>query len=306
MSGGNDRPRGIGAAMPQDAPLGDGGPRGGGVRDDGGPLGGGGVRGDAGPRGDSGPLGGGGPRGDSGVLIGVGVGPGDPELMTLKAVRALASADVVAHFAKAGNPSNARATAARFLKPGARELQLLYPVTTERPTSDAAYRTAIDRFFDESAAQIEADLAAGRVVAVLSEGDPLFFGSYMHVHVRLMGRFRTEVIPGVTAMSGCWSAAGLPIVQGDDVFTVLPGTLDEQELVRRLRQEEPTVIMKLGRNLPKVRRALLESRRLDNAIYVERGTMHNERLMPLAEKGDDTAPYFAIVLVTNRWWQNDR
>ena len=238
-----------------------------------------------------------------GLLIGVGVGPGDPELMTLKAVRALASADGVAHFAKAGNASNARATAEKYLHPGKREMQLLYPVTTEHPTAEAAYRTAIDRFFDEAAAQIAELLAAGQVVAVLSEGDPLFFGSYMHIHIRLMSRFRTEVIPGVTAMSGCWSAAGLPIVQGDDVLTVVPGTLNQEELVRRLRQKEPTVIMKLGRNLPKVRRALVESGRLDHAIYVERGTMHNERLLPLAEKTDDAAPYFAIVLVTNRWWQ---
>ena len=145
---------------------------------------------------------------------------------------------------------------------------------------------------------------AGQVVAVLSEGDPLFFGSYMHIHVRLMNRFRTEVIPGVTSMSGCWSAAGLPIVQGDDVLTVLPGTLPETELVRRLRQNEPTVVMKLGRNLPKVRRSLIESNRLANAIYVERGTMQDERMMPLAEKSDDSAPYFAIVLVTNHWWQS--
>jgi precorrin-2/cobalt-factor-2 C20-methyltransferase len=239
-----------------------------------------------------------------GLLIGVGVGPGDPELLTLKAVRALENADVVAHFAKAGNPSNARATAARFLQPAARELQLLYPLTTERPTGDPAYRSAIDQFFDDSAALLAEHLEAGRVVAVLSEGDPLFFGSYMHIHIRLMNRFRTEVIPGVTAMSGCWSAAGLPIVQGDDVLTVLPGTLEQAELVRRLRQNEPTVVMKLGRNLPKVRRSLIESNRLENAIYVERGTMQNERLMPLAEKSDDTAPYFAIVLVTNRWWQS--
>jgi precorrin-2/cobalt-factor-2 C20-methyltransferase len=238
-----------------------------------------------------------------GLLIGVGVGPGDPELMTLKAVRALEGADVVAHFAKAGNASNARATAAKYLKAGTREVQLLYPVTTESPTAEVAYRTAIDRFFDESAAQIAELLAAGKVVAVLSEGDPLFFGSYMHIHIRLMSRFPTEVVPGVTAMSGCWSAAGLPIVQGDDVLTVLPGTLNQEELVRRLKQKEPTVIMKLGRNLPKFRRALVESDRLENAIYVERGTMHNERLMPLAEKTDDSAPYFAIVLVTNRWWQ---
>jgi precorrin-2/cobalt-factor-2 C20-methyltransferase len=240
---------------------------------------------------------------DAGVLIGVGVGPGDPELMTLKAVRALESADVVAHFAKAGNASNARATAARYLRPGTREVQLLYPVTTEHATSETAYRTAIDRFFDESAAQIAQDLAAGKTVAVLSEGDPLFFGSYMHIHIRLMSRFRTEVIPGVTAMSGCWSAAGLPIVQGDDVLTVLPGTLTPEALVQRLQQNEPAVIMKLGRNLPKVRRALIESGRLEHAIYIERGTMSNERLMPLAEKTDDSAPYFAIVLVTNRWWQ---
>ena len=239
-----------------------------------------------------------------GLLLGVGVGPGDPELLTLKAIRALESADVVAHFAKAGNASNARATAAKYLQSTTRELPLLYPVTTEHPTDDAAYRCAIEQFFDESAATIAGLLEAGQVVAVLSEGDPLFFGSYMHIHVRLMNRFRTEVIPGVTSMSGCWSAAGLPIVQGDDVLTVLPGTLPQSELVRRLSQNEPTVVMKLGRNLPKVRRSLIESNRLTNAIYVERGTMHNERLMPLAEKSDDSAPYFAIVLVTNRWWQS--
>lgn len=240
----------------------------------------------------------------AGKLIGVGVGPGDPELLTLKAVRALENADVVAHFAKAGNASNARATAAKYLQPKNIELPLLYPVTTEHPTHDSAYRTAIDQFFDESAAAIAQHLEAGRAVAVLSEGDPLFFGSYMHIHIRLMNRFPTEVIPGVTAMSGCWSAAGLPIVQGDDVLTVLPGTLDQDELVRRLRQNEPTVVMKLGRNLPKVRRSLIECDRLSNAIYVERGTMQNERMMPLAEKTDDSAPYFAIVLVTNRWWQS--
>jgi precorrin-2/cobalt-factor-2 C20-methyltransferase len=239
-----------------------------------------------------------------GLLLGVGVGPGDPELLTLKAVRALESADVVAHFAKAGNASNARATAQKYLQPAARELPLRYPVTTEQPTADPAYRVVIDRFFDESAATIAEHLQAGRTVAVLSEGDPLFFGSYMHIHTRLMNRFRTQVIPGVTAMSGCWSAAGLPIVQGDDVLTVLPGTLEQSELVRRLRQNEPTVIMKLGRNLPKVRRSLIESNRLGNAIYVERGTMHNERMMPLADKSDDSAPYFAIVLVSNRWWQS--
>jgi precorrin-2/cobalt-factor-2 C20-methyltransferase len=236
--------------------------------------------------------------------MGVGVGPGDPLLMTLKAIRALERADVVAHFAKAGKPSNARATASMYIREDTRELPLLYPVTTELTTSDPAYHDAIERFFDDAAATIADHLQAGRTVAVLSEGDPLFFGSYMHIHVRLMNRFRTEVIPGVTAMSGCWSAAGLPIVQGDDVLSVLPGTLEQAELARRLRQNEPAVIMKIGRNLPKIRRSLIEAERLSSAIYVERGTMHNQQLMPLAKKADDAAPYFAIVLVGNRWWQS--
>jgi precorrin-2/cobalt-factor-2 C20-methyltransferase len=239
-----------------------------------------------------------------GLLIGVGVGPGDPLLMTLKAIRALERADVVAHFAKAGRPSNARATAEGYIREDTRELPLLYPVTTELATSDPAYRHAIERFFDDSTATIAGHLEAGRTVAVLSEGDPLFFGSYMHVHVRLMNRFRTEVIPGVTAMSACWSAAGLPIVQGDDVLSVLPGTLEQAQLVCRLRQNEPTVIMKIGRNLPKIRRSLIEADRLGSAIYVERGTMHDQQLMPLAKKTDDAAPYFALVLVGNRWWQS--
>ncbi|MGB6309979.1 MAG: precorrin-2 C(20)-methyltransferase [Steroidobacteraceae bacterium] len=236
-----------------------------------------------------------------GRLIGVGVGPGDPDLLTLKAVRALESADVVAHFAKAGSASNARAIVARLLRPGLTELALLYPVTTEQPSDGPAYRSAIQGFFDESAMAVAVHLEAGRRVAVLSEGDPLFFGSYMHLHIRLMKRFRTEVIPGVTAMSGCWSAAGLALAQGDDVLTVVPATLDEPELVRRFQQNDPTVVMKIGRNLSKVRRALSAADRLAGATYVERGTMDNERLMPLRDKTDDAAPYFAIVLVAGRW-----
>jgi precorrin-2/cobalt-factor-2 C20-methyltransferase len=239
----------------------------------------------------------------TGRLIGVGVGPGDPELLTLKAVRALENADVVAWFAKSGNASNARNIATRFLRPAAIELPLLYPVTTELSTKDAAYQASIRGFFDESGARIASHLEAGRTVAVLSEGDPLLFGSYMHIHVRLSKRFPTEVIPGITAMSGCWSAAGLPITQGDDVLTVVPGTLNAEELVRRLRQNDPTVVMKLGRNLPKVRSALIDVGRLGSAIYVERGTMQNQRLMPLTEKDDDRAPYFALVLVAGQWWR---
>ncbi|MEP9356060.1 precorrin-2 C(20)-methyltransferase [Xanthobacter sp. KR7-65] len=232
-----------------------------------------------------------------GRLIGVGVGPGDPDLLTLKAVKAIGAADVVGYFAKAGNASHARAIAHAHFGAHALELPLLYPVTTEMHRHDDAYRAAIGAFYDVSAAAVAEHLMAGRTVAVLSEGDPLFYGSYMHLHVRLAPRFPAEVIPGVTGMSGCWSQAGAPIAQGDDVLMVLPGTLDEAELARRLAEADAAVIMKVGRNLPKIRRALAAAGRLERALYVERGTMADCALVPLAERADERAPYFSIVLV---------
>ncbi|MCK0196575.1 precorrin-2 C(20)-methyltransferase [Ancylobacter sp. 6x-1] len=232
-----------------------------------------------------------------GRLVGVGVGPGDPELLTLKAVRALQETDVVAYFAKLGNGSVARRIAAPHLRAGTVELPLGYPVTTEIHRHDDAYRHAIAGFYDAAAEEVAAHIEAGRHVAVLSEGDPLFYGSYMHLHVRLALRYRAEVIPGVTGMSGCWSQAGTPIAQGDDVLSVLPGTLDEDVLIRRLMQADAAVIMKVGRNLPKIRRALAVAGRLPRALYVERGTMEGSHAIPLAERGEEPAPYFAIVLV---------
>lgn len=232
-----------------------------------------------------------------GRLIGVGTGPGDPELLTLKAVRALAEADVIAHFAKRGNNSNARTITDAHFRAEVIELPLLYPVTTEIDKDHDDYRAAITGFYEESARAVAAHLQEGRTVAVLSEGDPLFYGSYMHLHVRLSHLFPTEIIPGVTAMSGCWSQTGVPIVQGDDVLSVLPGTMSEFELTRRLADTDAAVIMKVGRNLPKIRKALDVTGKLDRAIYVERGTMPNTLSMRLVDKADDTAPYFAIVLV---------
>lgn len=250
-----------------------------------------------------------------GRMIGVGTGPGDPELLTLKAVRALAQADVLAYFAKAGRRGNGRTildglgaspTVAALLapgqmddilKPGRIELPLYYPVTVEIETGHDDYKSQITEFYDASAASIAAHLDAGRCVAILSEGDPMFYGSYMHLHVRLAGRYDAEVVPGVTAMSGCWSVAGVPIVQGDDVLSILPGTMAEAELCRRLEDTQAAVIMKVGRNLPKIRRALAAAGKLDGAIYVERGTMANAAMIPLSDKPDDQAPYFSLVLV---------
>jgi len=230
-------------------------------------------------------------------LLGVGVGPGDPELMTLKALRALKEADAIVHFAKAGCASRARAIAAAHLCNGVTEIPLFYPITTELSRASDGYRDALRAFYDGAAKKIAAHLEEGRRVAVICEGDPLFYGSYMHLHTRLAPRFPVEIVPGVTGISGCWSAAATPIAQGDDVFTVLPATLPEGEIARRLADADAAVVMKVGRHLPKLRRALSKSGRLQRAIYVERGTMSDAKLMPLSAKGDDAAPYFAVVLV---------
>lgn len=234
---------------------------------------------------------------EGGALIGVGVGPGDPELLTLKAIRVLKEVEVIAHFAKAGNASNARATIVDHIRPDMTELTFRYPVTTEIPRNTRDYCDRMRTFYDDSAATVAAHLDAGHRVAVICEGDPLFYGSYMHLHVRLAARYPTEVVAGVTGMSGCWSAVATPIAQGNDVFTVLPGTLSENELERRLEDANCAVIMKLGRNLPKVRRALRRAGRLDRAIYVERGTTANAASMRLTAKMDDEAPYLSMVLV---------
>lgn len=240
-----------------------------------------------------------------GRLIGVGTGPGDPELLTLKAAKVLASAEVVAHFSKQGNAGNARTTVEGRLSADVIELPLGYPVTTEIDKGEGAYKSQIRAFYDASAEKVADYLERGATVAVLSEGDPMFFGSYMHLHVRLADRFPTEIVPGVTAMSGSWSQAGIPIVQGDDVLSVLPGTLSEFELTRRLADTDAAVIMKVGRNLPKIRRALEASGKLAGATYVERATMERTQTIRLADKDDDLAPYFSIVLVPG-WSNRDR
>lgn len=234
---------------------------------------------------------------EQGTLYGIGVGPGDARLMTLRAAGLIRTVDMLAYFAKAGNESYARKVAAPLIEPGRREMPLLYPVTTELPVADPGYKQQIRDFYADTAGLIAERLRAGESVGLLAEGDPFFYGSFMHVWRRLAADFPVEVVPGVTGFSGCSSRAGAPLTWGDDVLTVLPGTLDEATLLRRLLETDAAVIMKIGRNMTKVRRAMMAANLIDRAIYIERGSMPGERIAPLAEVVDETAPYFSMILI---------
>ncbi|WP_444963681.1 precorrin-2 C(20)-methyltransferase [Nocardiopsis sp. M1B1] len=234
----------------------------------------------------------------TGRFHGVGVGPGDPELITLKAARLIAAADVVAYHAGVGKESNARRIADALIPDGVVEERLTYPVTTGATDHPGGYAGALADFYEESAARLAAHLDAGRDVVLLSEGDPLFYGSYMYMHDRLSERYPTEIVPGVPAFAAATAAAAAPLARQTDVLTVLPGTLPEPELARRLADTDAAVVMKLGRTFPAVRRALAAAGRLEHAVYVERASMGGERRLPVAEVDPATVPYFSLVLVT--------
>lgn len=236
----------------------------------------------------------------NGRLYGVGLGPGDPALMTVRAVQVIAQADVVAYHSARHGRSIARSIAAEHLRPDHIEEALVYPVTTETTDHPGGYRGALDDFYAEAAARLAVHLDAGRTVAVLAEGDPLFYGSYMHMHKRLADRYPTEVIPGVTSVSAAAARLGTPLVEGEEVLTILPGTLPEEELTARLAATDTAVVMKLGRTFPAVRRAFEASGRLPEARYVERATMAGERTGELAGIDPGSVPYFAVAVLPSR------
>ncbi|MFI1828228.1 precorrin-2 C(20)-methyltransferase [Streptomyces sp. NPDC020412] len=236
----------------------------------------------------------------TGKLYGVGLGPGDPSLMTLRAVEAIAEADVVAYHSARHGRSIARSIAAKHLRADHVEEPLVYPVTTETTDHPGGYRGAMEEFYAEAAARLAVHLDAGRTVAVLAEGDPLFYGSYMHMHKRLADRYETEVIPGVTSVSAAAARLGTPLAEGEEVLTILPGTLPEEELTARLASTDSAVVMKLGRTFPTVRRALDGAGRLADARYVERATMEGQRLAALADVDPDSVPYFSVAVLPSR------
>ena len=232
-----------------------------------------------------------------GTIFGLGLGPGEPDLMSVRADRLLRQARHVAYFRKAGKPGQARQIVAGMLAEDVVEFPMEYPVTTEIPLDDPAYNDALGPFYADCARHLRALSDQGCDVVVLCEGDPFFYGSFMHLYTRLRDANPVQVVPAITGMSGAWTATGQPITWGDDVLTVLMGTLPEAELARHMADTDALVVMKIGRNIDKVRRALETAGRMDRAWLVEYATMPGQKVMRLAEVEGRVTPYFSIVLV---------
>ena len=228
----------------------------------------------------------------NGTLYGLGVGPGDPELITLKALRLLRSAPVIAYPAPEHGDSLARAIVAGHLPGGQTEIAIRMPMLVERFPAQEIY--------DRAAIEIGAHLEAGRDVAVLCEGDPFFYGSFMYLFGRMAERFPVEVVPGVSSLTACSAALGAPLVARNDVLTVLPAPLPAELLRARLALTDAAAIMKLGRHFPKVRAVLDELDLTRRARYIERATLNNQRILPLDQVETDAVPYFSMILVHRR------
>ena len=231
-----------------------------------------------------------------GKVICAGLGPGDPDLMSVKSDRIIRGAKQIAFFRKKGRAGQARSIVKDMLRDDVIEYPMEYPVTTELRFDSEEYRDLMVEFYKEWADKLDT-LAQDEDVVVLCEGDPFFYGSFMHLHTRLQGRVEVEVLPAIPGMVGCWNAIGDPFTWGDDVLSVLMGTLPEADLLEHMNRADALVIMKTGRNLPTIRRALETTGRLQDAWLVERGTMPTQRVAKLAEVDVSDCPYFAIVLV---------
>jgi len=231
-----------------------------------------------------------------GKIICAGLGPGDPDLISVKSDRVIRSAKHVAFFRKKGRAGQARTIVKGLLRDDVIEYPMEYPVTTELHFDSEEYRQLMVDFYEEWADKLEA-LAKDHDLVVLCEGDPFFYGSFMHLHTRLQGRAEVEVLPAIPGMVGCWNALDMPYTWGDDVMTVLMGTLPEEDLVAHMKAADALVVMKTGRNLPRVKRALDKAGKLQDAWLIEKGTMPGQRIAKLADVAEDDCPYFAIVLV---------
>ena len=232
----------------------------------------------------------------TGTLYGLGLGPGDPELLTLKAHRILTSCPVVAYPAPDTGPSFARQIVAPYVTAAQLEVPIIVPMRVERFPAQEIY--------SQAAEVLARHLDAGADVAVLCEGDPFFYGSFMYLFGRLAEKFPVEVVPGVSSLTACAAALKHPLVSRNDVLTVIPAPLDDETIAAKLLHTDAAAILKLGRHGPRIVALLQQLGLADRAQYIERATMAGQRILPLAEVDPASIPYFAMILVHRRGEQH--
>ena len=232
-----------------------------------------------------------------GTIYGVGLGPGAVDLLSVRADRLVRNTKHIAFFRKSGKAGHARQIAGPLLADDVIEFAMEYPVTTEIPLTDPSYNQFLSAFYEDCVTHIKSLSDAGHDVAVLCEGDPFFYGSFMHIYSRVVDDYPVEVVPAITGMSAAWTKTAMPITWGDDILTVLMGTLSLDDLTNRLCQTDAAVIMKIGKNLPKIIKALEQAGRLNEAMIVEYAAMKNEKLYQLTDYQQTSAPYFSIIIL---------
>ena len=232
-----------------------------------------------------------------GTIYGVGLGPGSVDLMSVRADKLIKSCNFIAFFRKAGRPGHARQIVSEILPENVKEYAMEYPVTTEIPLSDPRYKKIMTSFYDECCRHIKSVIENGEDVCVLCEGDPFFYGSFMHIYERLRFEAPIEVVPAITGMSAAWTATRLPITWGDNILTILTGTLSEKDLAEKITTTDAAVIMKVGQNLDKIRAAITLAERENDAFIVEFAAMSNQSVCKLVEYTKEVAPYFSIIIL---------
>ncbi|NJL92164.1 MAG: precorrin-2 C(20)-methyltransferase [Coleofasciculaceae cyanobacterium SM2_1_6] len=226
-----------------------------------------------------------------GKLYGLGIGPGDPELLTLKAHRILTTVPVIAYPTMENGKVLARAIVADFIRPEQIEIPMPLPFSVDRSSQP---------HYDIAAENIAAHLHLGRDVAVLCVGDPMLYGTFMYIFNRLCDRFAIEVVPGISSVMASAAMLGVPITYRNDVFSIMPATLDAEILSDRLLNIDAAAIIKLGRHFPKVRNILDELGLLERALYIERATLPNQRIIPITELDPEAVTYWSLILIPSQ------
>ena len=232
-----------------------------------------------------------------GKIYGVGVGPGAVDLLSVRADKLVREAKYIAFFRKTGRAGHARQIASTLLSKDVIELAMEYPITTEILLSDQRYNEVLSKFYKKWSNKIISLSQTGIDLVILCEGDPFFYGSFMHIYSRVKDKCPVEVVPAITGMSAAWTATDIPITWGDDILTVLMGTLDKTTLENQLQNTNAAIIMKIGRNLPKIKKALERTGRFYDAFIVEYAAMDKQTVQRLSDYNTETAPYFSIIIL---------